>query len=76
MPKAPCKTADGPDCPKRHVGCQSKCEKYREFRQAMDKIAENRQAQYLVDDYINRRVYARRKTLMLTPAGKAALAAK
>lgn len=35
---APCK-----DCDKRHSGCHSQCEKYRDWRKKMDDAMEKRQ---------------------------------
>lgn len=37
MKKAPCK-----DCPDRHQGCHSECEKYLEFRKERDELNELR----------------------------------
>lgn len=36
----PCK-----DCPDRHVGCQGECDKYKAFREDLDKVNAQRYAQ-------------------------------
>lgn len=33
-PKSPCK-----DCEKRHIGCHSECDSYKEFRSAVDEFS-------------------------------------
>ena len=37
-PKPPCKK-DGVDCPRREVGCQGKCEEYKEFTKARQELS-------------------------------------
>lgn len=43
MKNAPCKQ-NGQDCPDRQVGCHSKCEKYREWKEMVEKANANRYA--------------------------------
>ena len=36
MIKPPCRNRFGKDCKSRHVGCQSSCERYIEYRKDLD----------------------------------------
>ena len=71
-PSAPCKP-NGIDCPDRAVGCHASCGKYLEFKAAIDSYNAERERQRKVDDYMNRRIWARRRVIRATEKGKAAL---
>lgn len=45
--KAPCK-----DCPDRKVKCHSSCEKYKEYREYLDKIHQAMTAEDDVNDFL------------------------
>ena len=47
--KPPC----GKDCPDRHVGCQGKCEKYRDFRAELEERKPNNYVDYDYRRYVS-----------------------
>lgn len=73
MIKPPCKT-NGTDCPNRAVGCQSRCEKYLAFRKKLDEANERKKIYRISADITNEAIYANRRRLKHTEAGKRALA--
>lgn len=53
---APCK-----DCQDREPGCHGKCEKYKEFREALDKENAKRKEEIYIDATIDRLLFNRLK---------------
>lgn len=53
---APCK-----DCQDREPGCHGKCEKYKEFREALDKENAKRKEEICIDATIDRLLFNRLK---------------
>ena len=72
-PKAPCRGADGVDCPKRHVGCHSECERYRAFRSECDKLLSEKRREDPSRDYAAESIHRHRRTLKYTYSGKKAI---
>lgn len=70
--KIPCKT-DGVDCPNRHVGCQSKCEKYLAFRTELDRINDERRKDTAGADFAAETIWRKRHALKFSPAAKRAI---
>lgn len=69
--KGPC-FENGEDCPRRHVGCHSECEKYLAFRAERDAINAKKAKERPLRDYAMRAIYRNRRCK--TQAVKSALA--
>lgn len=65
---------DGIDCDKRHVGCQSKCEKYKAFRTAIDKANAERHKEDANKQYAHDMIWRDRQKLKYTADGRRVLA--
>ena len=65
---------DGIDCDKRHVGCQSECEKYRAFRTAIDKANAERHKEDSSKQYAHDMIWRDRQKLKYTADGRRVLA--
>lgn len=70
----PCKNPYGADCANRHVGCQSQCKKYMEFRAAMDDAIKKRALNAICADYACTQIFKDRRKLRHTADGRRALA--
>lgn len=71
-PKPPC-WKNGVDCANRHVGCHSKCEKYKAFRAVIDADNAERHKEDVSKQYASEMIWRDRQKLKHTPDGRRAL---
>ena len=72
--RPPCHPPGKPDCPKRIVGCQPKCEKYQKFRAKIDAESKAKEQERVFWELTSGSIYSKRNTLRHTEAGRKALA--
>lgn len=72
IPSAPC-MKNGIDCDNRHVGCQSKCEKYKAFRAAIDQANSERRKDDIGKGYAADMIWRDRQKLKYTADGRRVL---